>query len=436
MIHSGAVFVFAVEESGIKRWTDGMLWSPSRIHKNFLVYREINERPQGRGSRRSFASEESATSRHRASPSPTEQLYSGFRNTALETTTFKLEGLHKKTITVTINDADWHLVAYYSAADMQSGLLKRPTARTDIMGPYMSPHVFRLTSFRIPPKIVMDSDGRPIVAADEEDDDEHVAGPFCKSEESYSQTSLFSPVLSPKNSFTGSSLYPISDHARISSPLPHRMAASSSTPDLWSRAPAAPSASHPSWSPDMSPPSGRWHAQGTSTQAYDSYASSSTFSGRPRSRTTGAPYQIPPLSSARGRQLAHDDPYGASRYPTPGPSTMRSASAGPSSLSWILDNPQIQRSPIAQHHSPASLHHSPPSLHPVPYSSRYSYQPASPIVNHPLQWSVHDANSLPLPRISSTPSLHSLASGPPPPFDMGEPLPSMRDHEEFFPEDN
>lgn len=37
MIKSGSTFVFGVEESGIKRWTDGLLWSPSRIVGNFLV---------------------------------------------------------------------------------------------------------------------------------------------------------------------------------------------------------------------------------------------------------------------------------------------------------------------------------------------------------------------------------------------------------------
>jgi len=37
MIVSGSVFVFGVEESGIKRWTDGLLFSPSRIDGNFLV---------------------------------------------------------------------------------------------------------------------------------------------------------------------------------------------------------------------------------------------------------------------------------------------------------------------------------------------------------------------------------------------------------------
>lgn len=37
LIVSGAVLVFSVEESGIRRWTDGRLWSPSRIVGNFLV---------------------------------------------------------------------------------------------------------------------------------------------------------------------------------------------------------------------------------------------------------------------------------------------------------------------------------------------------------------------------------------------------------------
>jgi len=37
MIVSGAVFVFDVEESGIRRWTDGRTFSPSRIDGNFLV---------------------------------------------------------------------------------------------------------------------------------------------------------------------------------------------------------------------------------------------------------------------------------------------------------------------------------------------------------------------------------------------------------------
>jgi hypothetical protein len=47
MICSGSVFVFDEDESGIKRWTDGLFWSPSRILGNFLLYRETDKRGAG-----------------------------------------------------------------------------------------------------------------------------------------------------------------------------------------------------------------------------------------------------------------------------------------------------------------------------------------------------------------------------------------------------
>ncbi|KAI8347308.1 Gti1/Pac2 family-domain-containing protein [Mortierella sp. GBAus27b] len=41
LITPGSVFVFDEEQSNIHRWTDGRIWSPSRICGNFLVYREL-----------------------------------------------------------------------------------------------------------------------------------------------------------------------------------------------------------------------------------------------------------------------------------------------------------------------------------------------------------------------------------------------------------
>ncbi|KAI9882740.1 MAG: hypothetical protein M1823_005509 [Watsoniomyces obsoletus] len=41
LIRSGCVFIYEENASGIKRWTDGVPWSPSRILGNFLVYREL-----------------------------------------------------------------------------------------------------------------------------------------------------------------------------------------------------------------------------------------------------------------------------------------------------------------------------------------------------------------------------------------------------------
>ena len=55
MITSGSVFVFDEDESGIKRWTDGFFWSPSRILGNFLLYRETEKRGAGHRSARAEA---------------------------------------------------------------------------------------------------------------------------------------------------------------------------------------------------------------------------------------------------------------------------------------------------------------------------------------------------------------------------------------------
>jgi hypothetical protein len=41
LIRSGSVFVFCEQDSGMRRWTDGMRWSKSRVEGQFLVYRRI-----------------------------------------------------------------------------------------------------------------------------------------------------------------------------------------------------------------------------------------------------------------------------------------------------------------------------------------------------------------------------------------------------------
>ncbi|AQZ18185.1 YHR177W [Zygosaccharomyces parabailii] len=43
LIVSGSIFVFVEEISGIKRWTDGVSWSPSRISGKFLMYKELDK---------------------------------------------------------------------------------------------------------------------------------------------------------------------------------------------------------------------------------------------------------------------------------------------------------------------------------------------------------------------------------------------------------
>lgn len=52
LIRLGHVFVFIEEQLGIKRWTDGVAWSPSRILGRFLVYRELDRGAMGDVKRR------------------------------------------------------------------------------------------------------------------------------------------------------------------------------------------------------------------------------------------------------------------------------------------------------------------------------------------------------------------------------------------------
>jgi Gti1/Pac2 family transcription factor len=67
LIKSGNIFVFDEQSSGIRRWTDGIAWSPSRILGNFLIYREL-ERPLQRGEKRR------PTNHHRLSQEHSEGL--------------------------------------------------------------------------------------------------------------------------------------------------------------------------------------------------------------------------------------------------------------------------------------------------------------------------------------------------------------------------
>ncbi|KAJ7895113.1 Gti1/Pac2 family-domain-containing protein [Mycena leptocephala] len=234
MIKSGAVFVFSVEESGIKRWTDGLLWSPSRIVGNFLVYREINERTNSRGSHKKLYPTDEPSRALSVRPSSLARLHNALTAIAgLQTSehgTFKPNGLIKKvrstvqpmetvhshliqTITVTIEGSDLHLISYYTSADQHSGKLK--SSRYHDLP--MDPRLFRATNFRVPPKVEKAPDGTSRLVETEEIVSDVIE---CKIEdEPYSvsvsptswgsDSSQGSPV---ENPFAGT-LYPVSSHS-------------------------------------------------------------------------------------------------------------------------------------------------------------------------------------------------------------------------------
>ncbi|KUI64994.1 Global transcription regulator sge1 [Cytospora mali] len=132
LIQSGNVFIFEESSSGIKRWTDGQHWSPSRILGNFLIYRELHKDfPPG--------DKKKAIKRKREGDP---ELQDGNINMAggsvddgqrallgslIDSYLFKEGGLMKKTISIKFNDTYHHLVSYYSYEDATSGRLTTPS---------------------------------------------------------------------------------------------------------------------------------------------------------------------------------------------------------------------------------------------------------------------------------------------------------------------
>lgn len=158
LIKSGNVFVFIEEHSGIKRWTDGIAWSPSRILGRFLIYRELDKHSLGekddkkKKKRKVSVTQLESTSPdgiNHLNPNPMGQMNSlnsdlvdGDYNKHLvgslvTSYVFKDQGLIKKTLSLTtlskelnISDKEEkqtiHLISYYNVDDVLNGKLQRP----------------------------------------------------------------------------------------------------------------------------------------------------------------------------------------------------------------------------------------------------------------------------------------------------------------------
>lgn len=131
LIRSGNVFVFIEEHSGIKRWTDGIAWLPSRILGRFLVYRELDKHllaevdDKRKKKRKMLLAQDPLEKRHFAAHDAP-----GYD--------FKDQGLIKKTLSLSTVLKELHvdrrpakqtihLILYYSADDVLNGRLQRPS---------------------------------------------------------------------------------------------------------------------------------------------------------------------------------------------------------------------------------------------------------------------------------------------------------------------
>ena len=156
LIKSGHVFIYEEHSSGIKRWTDGVSWSPSRILGNFLLYRELDrpfqpgEKKRAMKKRTDGVSKPAATTGANsynfntlaAASSEANLLNNSNGSNAMhvreaeraligslvDSYQFKPGGLIKKTISVQYHGVQHHLVSYYSIEDALTGRLISPSA--------------------------------------------------------------------------------------------------------------------------------------------------------------------------------------------------------------------------------------------------------------------------------------------------------------------
>ncbi|KIO22283.1 hypothetical protein M407DRAFT_79382 [Tulasnella calospora MUT 4182] len=181
LINSGSVFVFEEEESGIKRWADGLLWSPSRILGNFLLYRETNKRnpygtpatrpedptpapyPSGALSRPRDDLTAATGGHSTAGSSRLDRARERpFLGSLTNSQMFKEGGMMKKTFSLTLPNTTQthHVVSYYTEADVEAGRLRTPSSLPDFAALEISPELLDKTHFRVQPRVEIGEDGR------------------------------------------------------------------------------------------------------------------------------------------------------------------------------------------------------------------------------------------------------------------------------------
>ncbi|KPI44653.1 Global transcription regulator sge1 [Cyphellophora attinorum] len=175
LIRSGSVFIYEENASGIKRWTDGVTWSPSRILGNFLVYREL-DKPFPPGEKKRAMKKQNRRPSRPGEPYPgamgggSENGSFGAERTPTETERqligslidsygFKADGLVKKTMSVTVQGVTHHLVSYYNVNEVVAGQLRTPGQTDNLQYIRPRPELTSKQSFRSPLEDNEDVDG-------------------------------------------------------------------------------------------------------------------------------------------------------------------------------------------------------------------------------------------------------------------------------------
>ena len=146
--------------TGIRRWTDGYNWSPSRILGNFLIYREVHKKSDGQKSSSASITDvqddiTDYTPVKRISKRKGEKRLVGSLS---ESYGYKDDGLIKKSMSIKINGSSQHLISYYYPHEVKNGRLRTPSAVPELAELEISPELLREENFRVPPMVEPASD--------------------------------------------------------------------------------------------------------------------------------------------------------------------------------------------------------------------------------------------------------------------------------------
>lgn len=185
LIKSGSIFIYEENASGIKRWTDGVAWSPSRILGNFLIYREL-EKPFPPGEKKramkrkrssipgepyprrdsdenESAGAEQVTPITPPTPGPSgdvksevpssdqdKELERSLIGSLVDSYGFRPDGLVKKTMSISVNGISHHMVSYYKVDDVKNNQLARPLSDHRLQNISVRPELYLKQNFRAP----------------------------------------------------------------------------------------------------------------------------------------------------------------------------------------------------------------------------------------------------------------------------------------------
>ncbi|RYP67384.1 hypothetical protein DL771_007275 [Monosporascus sp. 5C6A] len=177
LIKSGHVFIYEEHSSGIKRWTDGVSWSPSRILGNYLIYRELDKpfqpgekkramkrtktdgvskpanlpRPNSTGYSSAIAASSSSHSTYDGNNDVHElELERAYVGSLVDSYQFKPHGLIKKTISIQYHGIQHHMVSYYKLDDAKSGRLVSPSTDPVLQNVVPRAELLQGSNFRSP----------------------------------------------------------------------------------------------------------------------------------------------------------------------------------------------------------------------------------------------------------------------------------------------